>query len=244
MTDLDASQDRAARVAGFMFVFALATAAFNQMYVRFGLIVPGDLAATSQNLRASEPLFRIGIASELLAVVGAIGLSVALYVLLKPVGRNLALLALTWRVAESTALGVSSLFSLLVLVLLGSADYAAVLETSQLQALVRLFLSAHDGGYMVALVFFGFGSTVFAYLFLRSSYLPWILSAFGVLASLAALVGALTTVTFPAIATMAWFAPIFVFELLAGLWLVLRGAGASQPEIRALRPAVHSTTPR
>jgi len=44
------SQHKAARVAGFMFLFIMATAVFAAVYVRSNLIVPGNAAETANNI--------------------------------------------------------------------------------------------------------------------------------------------------------------------------------------------------
>lgn len=93
---------------------------------------------------ANELLFRVGIASEILMYVLVILLSFALYVLLKPVNRNLALLALLWRLAEAiTGVATTVLSGLIPLLLLNSE---AVFKTEQLQALVGLFLGLKGSG--------------------------------------------------------------------------------------------------
>jgi len=64
-----AIQRKAAKVAGFMFLFVMPIAMFGQFYVRLGLYVPNNPSATAENIIASQGLFRIGIASELIAII-------------------------------------------------------------------------------------------------------------------------------------------------------------------------------
>ncbi len=59
-------QRTAARVAGPMYPLLGALAAFAEFYVRSGILVYGDAAQTAHNIVASERLFRIGIATDLL----------------------------------------------------------------------------------------------------------------------------------------------------------------------------------
>lgn len=73
-------------------------------YVRSRLFVLGDAAQMARNVAASARLFRVGVATELLTVVGVVVLLWALYVALKPVGEDVALLAVFFR------LGARSLF--------------------------------------------------------------------------------------------------------------------------------------
>ena len=70
----------------------LVTLIFAEDAVRSKLIVFGDGVATANNIMASEGLFRIGFMSDLLSAVFFLLSAWALYVLLKPVDKNLALL--------------------------------------------------------------------------------------------------------------------------------------------------------
>jgi len=223
----EVSQRTAARVAGFMYLFTMATAVFAAFYVESRIIVYNDAAQTASNIIASERLFRIGIASELITWAGVVVLILALYVLLKPVNQHLALLAVFWRIVETSIFCVISLISLVVLLLLSGADYLKAFETNQLQALARLAISAHGAGYNVGLIFVGLGSTVFSYLLFKSRYVPRALAAWGVFSSLVLLTGALAIIVFPswrATLTPGYFAPITIYEVTVGFWLLLKGA--------------------
>src|SRR3954469_2692272 len=98
------SQSKAARLAGILYLIAMATGLFAEFYVRFPstLIVSGDAAKTASNIIANERLFRIGIANNIITFAIDVILIWALYVLLKPVNGNLALLAVLFRLVETT----------------------------------------------------------------------------------------------------------------------------------------------
>jgi hypothetical protein len=106
-------------------------------------------------------------------------------------------------------------------------------ETKQLQALAELFISArHDAGFIGA-VFLGLGSTVFAYLWLKSRYIPRGLAAWGIFSSLTLAIGILSLMVFPGLASAvgpAYWAPIFIFEVILGLWLLVKGIQPSMIE--------------
>lgn len=226
------SQRTYARVAGFMYLFALAGGIFG-FFVRSKLSASGNAAETANNIIANEQLVRIGIAVELSAYAGIIVLALALYVLLKPVNKNLALLALLWWVGEAAILAVIVFLSFAILILLSGAEYLNVFQPDQLQAVVTLFLNVFHSGYNIGLIFFGLGSTVFSYLLFRSKYVPRILAAWGVFASLAITLGVFVMTLFPSSVSLlglATGAPIFVYELLVGLWLLLFGANIQSTE--------------
>ncbi|HEU5305421.1 MAG TPA: DUF4386 domain-containing protein, partial [Gemmatimonadales bacterium] len=83
-----------ARTAGVLYLIVDISGVFAQFLVRSRLVVPGDAAATASNIVASEWLFRIGFVSDLLANTCYFLLALVLYVLLKPVNKNIALLCL------------------------------------------------------------------------------------------------------------------------------------------------------
>jgi hypothetical protein len=58
-----------ARVAGFIYLFAMALGIFSQVFVLGRIIVPGDATATGNNILASEGLFRLGIAFDVITFV-------------------------------------------------------------------------------------------------------------------------------------------------------------------------------
>src|SRR5678809_1746126 len=93
------SQYKAARLAGLLYLIAMATGLFAEFYVRFPstLIVSGDVAKTASNIMANERLYRIGIANNIITFAIDVVLIWALYVLLRPINRNLALLAVFFR---------------------------------------------------------------------------------------------------------------------------------------------------
>jgi hypothetical protein len=151
-------------MAGVLYLFTSATAFFGEFFVRGRLILRGNAVQTARNVEASERLFRLGIASDLITVLGVIALVWALYVVLTPIDRKVALLAAFWRLAEASILAVSVVNALAALLLLGGADYLQALGEQQLQGLAGLFVSLQVAGWRVGFVFLGLGSTLFSYL--------------------------------------------------------------------------------
>jgi hypothetical protein len=222
---IDESQHKAAKVVGFTYLFAMLTSIFG-FYVRAHLIISGNAAQTAHNIVASELLFRAGIASDLVTFVADIALITALYVVLKPINQNFALLAVFWRLLETATLVVSTLSCLGVLLFLSGADYLRAFEADQLQALARLSIGVLGAGYTVGFVFLGLGSTVFGYLWFKSRYIPRVLAAFGVFSSLLLATCNFAFIIFPAFAKLVspfYMAPMGVFEVTMGGWLLLKG---------------------
>jgi hypothetical protein len=230
---VDDAQRQAARVVGFAYLGALLPALFAEFYVRGRLVAFDDAARAALNVVAHERLFRLGIASNLAVFALDVALITALFVVLKPVHRGLALLAAGWGLIETAILVVVTLSDFDVLRILSGAAYLGAFETERLQALARLSIGAHATTYNVGLVFAGLRSTAFCALWFRSGYVPRALAAWGVLASVLMGACAYAFVVFPELAGIVPVAlyggPIFLFELTMGGWLALRGIRPGRP---------------
>ena len=227
---VDESQRKAARVAGFAFLFAMVIVVFANYGITFRLIIPGNAVDTARNVVEHQTLIRINIACNLIYVVIVVVLLSALYVVLKPVNRNLALVAAFCRLVLALMWGITALNTLGALRLLGDAAYLPVFKADQLQTLARLHLAASWDAYYVGLPFWGLASTICSYLWLKSRYIPTALAAFGVASSAWCVFCAFTFIVFPhfdATVGLSWFdVPMVLFELALGFWLLFKGLRA------------------
>lgn len=217
---IDESQRKAAKVVGWAYLLAIPLAVF------------AEAVASPQNILVHERLFRLGTASNLAVFALDVVLITALYAVLKPVNRHLALLAAFWGLVETAILMVTTISDLEALRILSGADYLRVFEAERLQALARLSLSAHGAAYNVGLVLAGLRSTMFGYLWLRSNLIPKALAVLGLFSSLLLAACAYGFIIFPELrdtVTIAYYGgPIFVFELTMGFWLLLKGLRPSE----------------
>jgi hypothetical protein len=223
---IEDTQRSAARVVGASYLLAIPPALFSGIYVASQLITGKDAAQSAQWITSHERLFRLGIASDLIAFTIDIALIAALYLVLKSVSRGLALFATLVRLVETALFFSVTLKYFEMLGFLSGADYTRALDPDQLHALARLALSSHNTGYNVGLVLAGLGSTVFCYLWLKSGYIPKALAAFGVFASAMLATFTFAFVIFPEYAKVItvgiYGGPIFLFELAMGVWLLFK----------------------
>jgi len=237
------SQRKAARVAGFAYLFTLAPVVFAQFCIQDRLIVGGHVAETARNIMAHETLFRIAIACDLIFCAGVVVLLAALYVILKPVNRSLALLAAFWRMAYVLTWVLMTLNLFDALRLLTGADYLRVFDAERLQALARLSLGVRFDQYYVGLLFYSLASTVCSYLWFKSSYIPKALAAWGVISSVFCATCTFTFIIFPNFAKVVnlwWFdSPMAIFDIATSFWLLFKGLRPSGvAEARAQAGAV------
>lgn len=222
-----------ARIAGLAYILVIALGIVSAGFLVESNIIAGNDAGTVSNIKAHELLFRVGILGEIIMYALVVLLSLALYVILKTVNRHLALLALLWRLGEAITGAVVTVLGGLIPLLLLAGD--ARLEPDQVQALVGLFLDVRATGLDVVLIFVGMGGTLFCYLFYRSRYVPRILAAWGMFTYLSMLVLAITSMLQPNLSQtvkMIFYAPGALFEILFGLWLLIKGVNLTRSEVQ------------
>lgn len=222
---------KTARIAGLLYLILIIAGIFAEGFVRSSLIVPGDATATANNIMASEGLFRMGIAGDLIMIMCDVALGLIFYILLKPVSKSLALLAAFFRLAQAATLGINLLNLFFVLQLLSGAAYLTIFGADQLHALVLLFLNGHSIGYSIGLVFFGIYLFILGYLVFKSGYFPRILGVLLIIASLSYLMDSFTSFLFPsyeAITSQIMIAPTVIAELSLTLWLLIKGVNIRQ----------------
>jgi hypothetical protein len=230
---------RNARIAGVLYLVIAAAAVVAHMYVPSNLIVAGDPATTASNIAASGTLFRLGIASEFVVLLSEVVLSVLLYVLLKPVNRTVSLLAMASRLVMTTIHGLNLLNSYIVLRLVSGSVAARAFEATQTNALVSLFLDAHDYGFTIGILFLTIHVFALGYLIVRSGYFPKVLGYLFLVAGLGYLIDSTALLLFPGYLTTPIYImlPITISEIAFPLWLVIRGLNLERLNAR-LAPAV------
>lgn len=144
------------RVAGFGLLLMAILAMFSNFSVFNGLIISDDAATTANNIITNEMLFRSGFISFVIVLILDVLLAWALYVLLKPVNKNLAMLAAWFRLVYTAIFGIALHNFLNVLQLLSGTEYLTVFTTDQFQAQVMLLIDAFNNGWIIGLVFLDF----------------------------------------------------------------------------------------
>ena len=216
---------RTARLAGLLYFIYIAATIFANA-TRTELIVFGDAAATAERILASEGLFRLGFVSDALAGVLFLLTAWALYVLLKPVEKNIALLFLVLNLGGVAVQCLNMLNLISAALLLGGADYLKVFPADQLQALAMFFLQLHKNGFMIAQFFFAAWLLPLGYLVFKSGYLPKALGIIVMIECFGWLMYPFQFFLFPAWEALSYlsFAVGFAGEFGLTLWLLIMGA--------------------
>src|SRR2546427_1777621 len=224
---VDNAQRTAAKVAGVAGLLGFVLVVFGNYVLLDPLIVPRNAANTARNILAHETQFRVALTCFIAYGIGAIVLLTALYFILAPVNRLLALAGVLFRLVFAILWLIAPLNSLAALRLLGDASYLKVFEPDRLQALARVQLAGSFDDYYVGLPFFGLAATVCAWLWLKSKYIPRGLSIFGVIASAWCVLCAVVYLIFPhfnkIVNDYIFDSPMALFELAVSFWLLFKG---------------------
>jgi hypothetical protein len=230
---IDTSQRKAVKIAGLFFLFNLIVPLLNWTFVLSKFTVAENVIATANNIMANELLFRFGITIELFMSVGLIVLALVLYKILKPVNKNLAMLALLLKLVEATLMAVTVLVPFVALQILNGEAYLTVFTLEQLQFPIGLIFNSHTAITSIPMVFLGLDMMAFSYLFFKSKYIPRILAGFGILSFALIFIHALMYILAPEYAMMPinqiiFWAPSGLFEIIIGIWLLTKGLNDQQ----------------
>ena len=231
--------NRTARVAGGLYFFSIAVGILAAVIGRSRLILYGDAAATARNIMASGWQFRIGFVGDLIATVLFFLTAWALYVLLRPVDKNLASLFMLLNLGGVAVQCINDLSLLAALLLLSGADYLRVFPADQLQALAMLFLSLHKNGFWIGQIFFAAWLFPLGYLVFKSAFLPKILGIILIVDGVGWLITVWQYFLFPRYEVITYLTyPLgFIAEFGLTLWLLIKGVNIEQWKKRALESA-------
>jgi len=218
------------RIAGFTFLAYIAAGITS--IVVFGRATSGEGIAAKLAGIAQHPT-EVGIVVEFgfIQAFAALVLAVTLYAITREQDPDLAMLALSCRVAEGV-IGASSILRTPALVWLATAAGVNAPDPAAAHALGSYLLR---GDAAVAATFFAVGSTLFSYLLLRGRMIPVALAWLGVVASILLVIGLpLQAAGFlrGPITSVMWL-PMLVFEVPLAVWLIAKGAAISAPAQRA-----------
>jgi len=239
--EADKTQRRYARFAGFLFLGVIVIA-FCGGFTLSHVAGSGTFAETATRVAASERLYRVGLSTVVLASLSSVLLAFALYATLRPFNSLLAQLAMIFSLADSFLALVVRMCGFVRIHLYISAQTvgAATIATQTLADLIKSVASTTEnlGG-----ISFGIGSLLFFYLFFKSSYIPRVLSALGLSASVIWTGLYFANLIFPeqhALFQYICFPPMALTDVITGFYLMLF---AVNTEVQRNQPAQREAIP-
>jgi hypothetical protein len=218
--------DKAARIAGAIYLSLVLIAPFAMLYVPGKLIVRGNAAATADNILAHETMFRLSIFGDLIGHVIFICLGIALYRLLNSVNNTWALLMVSFVLVSSAVGFFNALNNIAAVILFRGGEFLTVFDKPQRDALAMLFVRLHSHGEFISEIFWGVWLFPFGLLVYRSGFLPRFIGIWLIIACLAWILLSITAQFFPTYygSTFGWLQPAFFAEMAIMLWLLIKGA--------------------
>ncbi len=222
------SPEKTARVAAFVFLGIFFLGMSTELFIRPGMIVPGDAASTVKNITASEVLFSLSLVSDLIRQVLLVVLPLVLYKLLKPVNKDIASLMVIFALACVPISILNELNHFAVLLLSSNAVYKTAFNADQLNTLVMFFLELRKYGTFIPQVL-SLWVLFLGYLVFKSGFFPRILGILLMLGGLCYTVQAVLFILFPNFDAMILGLFAFIGESLFYLWLLIKGVKAQKP---------------
>jgi uncharacterized protein DUF4386 len=225
--------DKAARIAGAIYVSMLFVGPFSLIYVPTKLIARGNATATAANILSHEMLFRFGIVADMIGSVIFIYLAMALYRLFRGVNATRAT-QLVGLVLVSAAAGfVNTLNNIAALTLFRGADFLAAIPKPQRDVLGMFFIRLARQGITINELFWGLWLFPFGLLVIESRFFPRILGWLLIVNGLAYVAISITSILLPAYANvMSRYAfPFELGELWMMFWLLIKGARAESLKV-------------
>ena len=220
-----------ARIAGILFLVSLAAGGFGEAYVPSRIIVSGDAAATAANIRTFEYLFRLGFAGFLVESLCDTALVLILYVLLKPVSKELSLLAAFFGLIGTALFAAAELFYFAPLIL-GGAALLKSFSPDQVNTLTLLSIRFYGYGAAIFTAYYGLSWIIRGYLIFKSGYLPRFLGVLMAIGGAGFVARNFALILAPAYASAALLLVMFPGGLLLTAWLLIRGVDVKKWEAK------------
>ena len=178
------------------------------------------------------PSSRLGIVSALLVQIVNIFVVLALYQVLQPVNKNMAVLMVIFLLLGVPIAMLNEMNQFAALLLSSGADSLRGFTADQSHALMIFFLHLHDIGTNIAGLFWGLWLFPMGYLVFKSGFLPRILGILLMMGCAGYLVQSFAAFLLPNFeVNIALFT--FWGEVLFPLWLVVKGVNVAQWDKRA-----------
>ena len=212
----------ATRIVGTAIPLSFFLLAFSTFALLDPILGSEDPAETARRIVESESSFRLGVLGHLLYGIGQVVVAGALYFLLRPAGRNLALLAAFFRLVWAITWIPVTIDFVTALRMLEDPALAAALG-EQLPVLAGLHLNGYDI-YYVGLPFWSISATLMSWALHRGPLVPRGLALFGIAASAWCVVCSLGHFIRPGFVNLwVYDSALALFELALAGWLLFRG---------------------
>jgi hypothetical protein len=215
-----------ARIAGLLYLLMTLTGPFVLLYVPGKLFVPGDATVTVNNIREHQSLFQAYIVVGLISELAFIATVLALYRLLKDVGRELAAIMVILVLIDAPAGFISIGNQIATLAFVRGAEFLNAFDAPQRNALAALFINIDKYGVFASELFWGLWLLPLAMLVYRSGFIPRFLGVWLFINGLAYVIISMIGILMPPYLGIVnkITLPVLFGEMAFMLWLLIVGA--------------------
>lgn len=215
------SIQKIARTAGLFYLFYVITSFVANLFGKFVFV---EAPVTIDHIITHTIQFRIGFVINLFSAALFLMAAWALYVLLKAVNKDLALLFLLFNVAGFAVWLFSSLCLFASLVILNGTEAIKAFQPDQLQALAIFFFGVYKTGVVIAQVPYEVWLFPLGYLVLKSNFLPKIFGMLLIADGICQFIYVCQRLILPDLAVIAYpcLVTSFIAEVGLALWLSIK----------------------
>jgi hypothetical protein len=226
--------NKTSRILGLAFLLQFITSFASAMFLQAAWYVPGNMSETLVKIASNPSLLRVNILFDMLTALGVIFLGAMLFITLRQQNEKMALTALGFYILEGALLATSRLATFALLGL--SQAYAAGHADMTLLGQIAFDAMEFVGSSLHMLAFIP-GGVMFYYLLDKARIVPRVLSLWGLIAVLPFVIGAPLVVLGYEV-PMAFYLPYVPFELVIGIWILIKGVKEEQPGAALAQPAL------
>lgn len=236
----DLARIRLARITGGVYLgFILASVLSGAL----GSIGTGEALQVYETIVANAGSFRLALVIALISAFMFLVTAWSLYVLLRPVNKDLALLFLLLNTV-GVALQCASMIPLLAALYLGDgASSMQAFSEEQREGLALLSIDVYKTGFVTAQLFFGTWLFPLGYLVYKSKSLPRFFGILLILDGIGVLIWFLQALLLPAYPAITYpgLAVSFIAEVGLALWLLVKAVKVSDAEPHVPAAVSHPT---
>ena len=212
----------AALRAGFALLVMVIAAPFVELFAYPKLVVSDNVEKTIKNITDNKGLFVYVIFGYLLTFVCDIVVAWALYILLKPVNKQLSFLTALFRWVYTIIALIALLNLVTVFRIVNTSDYSTLFQSNEVNTLIMFLLKSFKGSWYFGFVFFSIHLILLGYLVIKSSYVPGILGILLIITGLGYLLTTIKPYLFSNV-NIDFARYTFYGELVFMLWLLIKG---------------------
>jgi hypothetical protein len=215
------SVSKTARTAGVLYLVYIITSIVANLFGKFVFV---EAPVTIDHILTHATQFRIGFVINLFSVVFFLIAAWALYVLLKPVNKDFALLFLLMNAAGFAVWLITSLCLFGSLVILNGPEAVKAFQPDQLHALAVFFFDLYKTGVFVAQVPYGVWLFPLGYLVYRSNFIPKVIGILLIADGICQFIYVCQRLILPGLAFIAYPCLVisFIAEVSLALWLAIK----------------------